>query len=188
MLFIWKSFPQTVQLPSQITLTKFFFLHFVPGGPVGNVSLHSSNDSGFSNDPPPQPEIDYSDDDSIPGQTKLPSRWVPIYTDTPLWHFMPHHDATPFGRLRWRGDHNIIACLLEHVTFDIAWQCVSSTGKRQSICLVGADNKNIVHENIAISLNEKYFIAFDVCWIYNNWNEIRKMSPIKEAILLNTSV
>lgn len=45
------------------------------GGPVGNVSLHSSNDSGFSNDPPPQPEIDYSDDDSIPGQqTKLPSR------------------------------------------------------------------------------------------------------------------
>ncbi|CAH1156170.1 unnamed protein product [Phaedon cochleariae] len=44
------------------------------GGPVGNVSLHSSNDSGFSNDPPPQPEIDYSDDESIPGQTKLPSR------------------------------------------------------------------------------------------------------------------
>ncbi|KAL1517063.1 hypothetical protein ABEB36_000876 [Hypothenemus hampei] len=43
------------------------------GGPVGNVSLHSSNDSGFSNDPPPQPEIDYSDDDSIPGQTKLPT-------------------------------------------------------------------------------------------------------------------
>ncbi|XP_017770973.1 PREDICTED: brain-specific angiogenesis inhibitor 1-associated protein 2-like, partial [Nicrophorus vespilloides] len=46
------------------------------GGPVGNVSLHSSNDSGFSNDPPPQPEIDYSDDDSIPGQTKLPARYV----------------------------------------------------------------------------------------------------------------
>ena len=44
------------------------------GGPVGNVSLHSSNDSGFSNDPPPQPEIDYSDDESIAGQTKLPSR------------------------------------------------------------------------------------------------------------------
>lgn len=44
------------------------------GGPVGNVSLHSSNDSGFSNDPPPQPEIDYSDDDSVPGQTKLSSR------------------------------------------------------------------------------------------------------------------
>lgn len=44
------------------------------GGPVGNVSLHSSNDSGFSNDPPPQPEIDYSDDDSMPGQTKLSNR------------------------------------------------------------------------------------------------------------------
>ncbi|XP_044749979.1 GATA zinc finger domain-containing protein 14 isoform X2 [Coccinella septempunctata] len=44
------------------------------GGPVGNVSLHSSNDSGFSNDPPPQPEIDYSDDESIPGQTKLTNR------------------------------------------------------------------------------------------------------------------
>lgn len=44
------------------------------GGPVGNVSLHSSNDSGFSNDPPPQPEIDYSDDESVSGQTKLPNR------------------------------------------------------------------------------------------------------------------
>lgn len=46
------------------------------GGPVGNVSLHSSNDSGFSNDPPPQPEIDYSDDESISGggQTKIPPR------------------------------------------------------------------------------------------------------------------
>ncbi|KAF7277337.1 hypothetical protein GWI33_008575 [Rhynchophorus ferrugineus] len=43
-------------------------------GPVGNVSLHSSNDSGFSNDPPPQPEIDYSDDESTAGQTKLPIR------------------------------------------------------------------------------------------------------------------
>ncbi|XP_071443564.1 uncharacterized protein IRSp53 isoform X2 [Hetaerina americana] len=33
---------------------------------IGNASLHSSNDSGFSNEglPPPQPEADYSDDDS----------------------------------------------------------------------------------------------------------------------------
>ncbi|XP_072152797.1 BAR/IMD domain-containing adapter protein 2 isoform X4 [Bemisia tabaci] len=30
---------------------------------TGNVSLHSSNDSGFSNDPPPAPEVDYSDDE-----------------------------------------------------------------------------------------------------------------------------
>ncbi|XP_056633686.1 GATA zinc finger domain-containing protein 14 isoform X1 [Diorhabda sublineata] len=44
------------------------------GGPIGNASLHSSNDSGFSNDPPPQPEIDYSDDDSNHGQTKVSSR------------------------------------------------------------------------------------------------------------------
>ncbi|XP_030749278.1 uncharacterized protein LOC115877282 [Sitophilus oryzae] len=44
------------------------------GGPVGNVSLHSSNDSGFSNDPPPQPEVDYSDDESMAGQTKMPPR------------------------------------------------------------------------------------------------------------------
>lgn len=29
----------------------------------GNASLHSSNDSGFSNDPPPAPDVDYSDDD-----------------------------------------------------------------------------------------------------------------------------
>jgi len=49
----------------------------VPGKPIaidkrtggvqhqhGNASLHSSNDSGFSNDPPPAPEIDYSDDEN----------------------------------------------------------------------------------------------------------------------------
>jgi len=30
----------------------------------GNASLHSSNDSGFSNDPPPAPEVDYSDDEN----------------------------------------------------------------------------------------------------------------------------
>jgi hypothetical protein len=32
-------------------------------GVPGNASLHSSNDSGFSNEPPPQPEADYSDDE-----------------------------------------------------------------------------------------------------------------------------
>ncbi|XP_054282019.1 brain-specific angiogenesis inhibitor 1-associated protein 2-like [Macrosteles quadrilineatus] len=31
--------------------------------PPANASLHSSNDSGFSNDPPPAPEVDYSDDE-----------------------------------------------------------------------------------------------------------------------------
>lgn len=44
------------------------------GGAVGNVSLHSSNDSGFSNDPPPQPEVDYSDDESSPTISKVPIR------------------------------------------------------------------------------------------------------------------
>ncbi|PNF29375.1 hypothetical protein B7P43_G07687, partial [Cryptotermes secundus] len=34
------------------------------GSGIGNASLHSSNDSGFSNDPPPAPEVDYSDEDS----------------------------------------------------------------------------------------------------------------------------
>lgn len=28
-----------------------------------NASLHSSNDSGFANEPPPQPEVDYSDEE-----------------------------------------------------------------------------------------------------------------------------
>lgn len=44
-----------------------------PSGPATGAtigaSLHSSNDSGFSNEPPAAPEIDYSDDE--------PSRWVP---------------------------------------------------------------------------------------------------------------
>lgn len=29
------------------------------------TSLHSSNDSGFSNEPPVQPDIDYSDDEAM---------------------------------------------------------------------------------------------------------------------------
>ncbi|XP_023313731.1 uncharacterized protein LOC106653300 [Trichogramma pretiosum] len=33
--------------------------------PQGVTSLHSSNDSGFSNEPPVQPDIDYSDDEAM---------------------------------------------------------------------------------------------------------------------------
>lgn len=38
---------------------------------AAKTSLHSSNDSGFANEPPPQPEVDYSDDEQ-------PSSRVPI--------------------------------------------------------------------------------------------------------------
>ncbi|XP_061393171.1 uncharacterized protein LOC133328644 [Musca vetustissima] len=38
---------------------------------AAKTSLHSSNDSGFANEPPPQPEVDYSDDDQ-------PTSRVPI--------------------------------------------------------------------------------------------------------------
>ncbi|XP_050055791.1 uncharacterized protein LOC114121770 isoform X2 [Aphis gossypii] len=40
----------------------------------GNASLHSSNDSGFSNDPPPAPEIDYSDDENARTMVKDPKK------------------------------------------------------------------------------------------------------------------
>ena len=33
--------------------------------PQAVTSLHSSNDSGFSNEPPVQPDIDYSDDEAM---------------------------------------------------------------------------------------------------------------------------
>lgn len=36
-----------------------------PRSGVTSASLHSSNDSGFANDPPPQPEIDYSDEENM---------------------------------------------------------------------------------------------------------------------------
>lgn len=36
------------------------------GVAANNASLHSSNDSGFANEPaPPQPDIDYSDDETV---------------------------------------------------------------------------------------------------------------------------
>jgi len=38
-----------------------------PAVVAAGTSLHSSNDSGFSNGPPPAPEVDYSDDEA--------SRW-----------------------------------------------------------------------------------------------------------------
>lgn len=38
-----------------------------PGVVQNPASLHSSNDSGFSNDPPPAPEVDYSDDETNRG-------------------------------------------------------------------------------------------------------------------------
>ncbi|KAL5293482.1 hypothetical protein ACFFRR_011908 [Megaselia abdita] len=38
-------------------------------GGAAKTSLHSSNDSGFANEPPPQPEIDYSDE-----ETRVPIR------------------------------------------------------------------------------------------------------------------
>lgn len=36
-----------------------------PRSGVTSASLHSSNDSGFANDPPPQPEVDYSDEENL---------------------------------------------------------------------------------------------------------------------------
>ncbi|CAH3896173.1 unnamed protein product [Pieris brassicae] len=57
--------PQTLPLRSQMTQNKAPAKTVVSAvGAVGNVSLHSSNDSGFSNEPPPQPDIDYSDEEA----------------------------------------------------------------------------------------------------------------------------
>lgn len=43
-------------------------------GVVTNASLHSSNDSGFANEhPPPQPDVDYSDEETV---SRVPIRFV----------------------------------------------------------------------------------------------------------------
>ncbi|KAM3961042.1 LOW QUALITY PROTEIN: insulin receptor substrate 53 kDa [Aphomia sociella] len=58
--------PQTLPMRSQVTQNKAGPAKTVVSavGAVGNVSLHSSNDSGFSNEPPPQPDVDYSDEEA----------------------------------------------------------------------------------------------------------------------------
>ncbi|XP_049868755.1 uncharacterized protein LOC126368690 [Pectinophora gossypiella] len=58
--------PQTLPLRSQVAQNKAGPAKTVVSavGAVGNVSLHSSNDSGFSNEPPPQPDVDYSDEEA----------------------------------------------------------------------------------------------------------------------------
>ncbi|CAK1596229.1 unnamed protein product [Parnassius mnemosyne] len=58
--------PQTLPMRSQVTQSKAVPTKSAVAtvGAVGNVSLHSSNDSGFSNEPPPQPDVDYSDEEA----------------------------------------------------------------------------------------------------------------------------
>lgn len=57
--------PQTLPMRSQVTQKSAPAKTVVSAvGAVGNVSLHSSNDSGFSNEPPPQPDVDYSDEEA----------------------------------------------------------------------------------------------------------------------------
>ncbi|CAG9584700.1 unnamed protein product [Danaus chrysippus] len=57
--------PQTLPMRSQIAQKVAPAKTVVSAvGAVGNVSLHSSNDSGFSNEPPPQPDVDYSDEEA----------------------------------------------------------------------------------------------------------------------------
>ncbi|XP_028168390.1 uncharacterized protein LOC114358591 isoform X1 [Ostrinia furnacalis] len=58
--------PQTLPMRSQVAQNKAGPAKTAVAvvGAAGNVSLHSSNDSGFSNEPPPQPDIDYSDEEA----------------------------------------------------------------------------------------------------------------------------
>ncbi|XP_047529277.1 uncharacterized protein LOC125065608 [Vanessa atalanta] len=57
--------PQTLPMRSQVAQKSVPAKTVVSAvGAVGNVSLHSSNDSGFSNEPPPQPDVDYSDEEA----------------------------------------------------------------------------------------------------------------------------
>lgn len=53
--------PKTI--PATINFTKQNKM--VGKNGVTNASLHSSNDSGFANEPPPQPEVDYSDEETV---------------------------------------------------------------------------------------------------------------------------
>lgn len=53
------------------------------GVAANNASLHSSNDSGFANEPaPPQPDIDYSDDETV--AARVPIRYAISSKSIPL--------------------------------------------------------------------------------------------------------
>lgn len=54
-------------IPATINFTKQNQQKMVgnKNGGVTNASLHSSNDSGFAIEPPPQPEVDYSDEETV---------------------------------------------------------------------------------------------------------------------------
>lgn len=57
-----KTIPATINFTKQQNQQKMVGKS---GGGVTNASLHSSNDSGFANEPPPQPEVDYSDEETV---------------------------------------------------------------------------------------------------------------------------
>lgn len=52
-------------MPSLLAASRRIQPPVPPIPPPAVTSLHSSNDSGFSNEPPAQPDIDYSDDDAL---------------------------------------------------------------------------------------------------------------------------
>ncbi|XP_016955915.1 brain-specific angiogenesis inhibitor 1-associated protein 2 isoform X2 [Drosophila biarmipes] len=45
-------------------------------GVAAKTSLHSSNDSGFANEPPPQPEVDYSDEETATQRVPIRRRGI----------------------------------------------------------------------------------------------------------------
>ncbi|KAF7989620.1 hypothetical protein HCN44_008294 [Aphidius gifuensis] len=60
-----KSIRTSGTMPSLLAASRRIQPPVPPIPPPAVTSLHSSNDSGFSNEPPVQPDIDYSDDDAM---------------------------------------------------------------------------------------------------------------------------
>uniref|UniRef100_A0A1A9WE04 SH3 domain-containing protein n=1 Tax=Glossina brevipalpis TaxID=37001 RepID=A0A1A9WE04_9MUSC len=99
---------------------------------AAKTSLHSSNDSGFANEPPPQPEIDYSDDEQ-------PSSRVPIRrrADTNTSHAINREIAS------WTLSRNFRSSVDSQIDDNKSFKTLNrgSNGKMMKYDLIASDDE-----------------------------------------------
>ncbi|XP_043463055.1 uncharacterized protein DDB_G0287625 [Leptopilina heterotoma] len=72
--------------------------------PQAVTSLHSSNDSGFSNEPPVQPDIDYSDDEAMRLRRRKPREADRSKKQKQQQQQQPQRDEKPSSGKNWEND------------------------------------------------------------------------------------
>ncbi|XP_017842034.1 brain-specific angiogenesis inhibitor 1-associated protein 2 isoform X4 [Drosophila busckii] len=73
-----------------LSLSLSLFLQSNNKSAAAKTSLHSSNDSGFANEPPPQPEVDYSDEEQATQRVPIRRRGIYRNYSIDYYYCQPH--------------------------------------------------------------------------------------------------